>query len=36
VAIKEFADWILSIDDGSIGHSDDGEVDVEIPRDMLI
>jgi ATP-dependent DNA helicase PIF1 len=36
VAIKEFVDWILKIGDGSISHSNDGEADVEIPRDMII
>ena len=34
--VKEFADWILKIGDGESNMNDDGEMDIEVPRDLLI
>jgi len=34
--LKEFSDWILNVGDGNIGENNDGEVEIEIPDDMLI
>ncbi|GKB83170.1 ATP-dependent DNA helicase PIF1-like protein [Tanacetum coccineum] len=34
--IQDFADWILSIGNGTIGGKNDGETTVEIPEEMLI
>ncbi|XP_022032765.1 uncharacterized protein LOC110933870 [Helianthus annuus] len=34
--IKEFAEWILKLGDGLLGDENDGEVDIEIPDDLLI
>ncbi|XP_021979662.1 ATP-dependent DNA helicase PIF1-like [Helianthus annuus] len=34
--IKEFEEWILKLGDGLLGEENDGEVDIEIPDDLLI
>ncbi|GJU51538.1 ATP-dependent DNA helicase PIF1-like protein [Tanacetum coccineum] len=34
--IKEFADWILNVGEGNIGPENDGDVEIEIPNEMLI
>ncbi|XP_022019643.1 uncharacterized protein LOC110919688 [Helianthus annuus] len=34
--IKEFAEWILRLGDGLLGDPNDGEVEIEIPDDLLI
>lgn len=34
--IKEFADWILKVGEGNVGPENDGEVEIQIPDDMLI
>ncbi|KAL3652308.1 hypothetical protein CASFOL_001989 [Castilleja foliolosa] len=34
--LSNFADWIASIGDGTVGDDDDGVASVEIPGDMLI
>ncbi|XP_022023735.1 ATP-dependent DNA helicase pif1-like [Helianthus annuus] len=33
---KEFAEWILRLGDGLLGGPNDGEVEIEIPDDLLI
>ncbi|XP_022014748.1 ATP-dependent DNA helicase PIF2-like [Helianthus annuus] len=34
--IKEFGEWILKLGDGLLGEENDGEIDIEIPDDLLI
>ena len=34
--IKDFADWILSIGNGTIGRTIDGTSEIEFPEEMLI
>lgn len=34
--IKDFAEWILKLGDGKLGKPNDGEVDIDIPDEMLI
>ena len=34
--LKEFSNRILNVGDGNIGENNDGEVEIEIPDDMLI
>nr|XP_043624130.1 uncharacterized protein LOC122595729 [Erigeron canadensis] len=34
--ITEFADWILQLGEGLLGDSNDGEVDIQIPDNLLI
>ena len=34
--LKEFADWILKVDDGKIEMSNDGFDKIEISQDLLI
>ncbi|XP_076887845.1 uncharacterized protein LOC143538105 [Bidens hawaiensis] len=34
--IKEFADWLLDIGQGSVGGPNDGELVIDIPEDLLI
>ncbi|XP_022004510.1 uncharacterized protein LOC110902078 [Helianthus annuus] len=34
--IKEFTEWILQLGDGLLGGPNDGEVEIEIPDDLLI
>ncbi|XP_074306602.1 uncharacterized protein LOC141641854 [Silene latifolia] len=34
--IKEFSEWILKVGDGVAGDPNDGEVELELPNDMLI
>ena len=34
--LKQFSDWILKVGDGVIGDENDGEVDIEIPDDILL
>ena len=34
--IKEFSDWIISISEGAIDESNEGEAMVDIPDDVLI
>ncbi|XP_021974979.1 uncharacterized protein LOC110870088 [Helianthus annuus] len=34
--IKEFGEWILELSDGLLGEENDGEIDIEIPHDLLI
>lgn len=34
--ICEFAEWILKIGDGEVGVANDGEVTIDIPKDILI
>ena len=34
--IKAFSDWILRIEDGIDGEENDGETNVQIPKDFLI
>ncbi|XP_022007740.1 uncharacterized protein LOC110907007 [Helianthus annuus] len=34
--IKEFGEWILKLGDGLLGEENDGEIDIEIPGDLLI
>ena len=34
--IKEFAEWILNVGNGTIGEPNDGEGSIEIPKDILI
>ena len=34
--LREFSEWILSVGDGTIGDSDDGEANIEIPDDLCI
>ncbi|XP_021995675.1 uncharacterized protein LOC110892839 [Helianthus annuus] len=34
--IKEFGEWILKLGDGLLGKENDGEIDIEIPDDLLI
>ncbi|XP_076930361.1 uncharacterized protein LOC143595133 [Bidens hawaiensis] len=34
--IKEFADWLLDIDQGTVGGPNDGESVIDIPDDLLI
>ena len=34
--IREFAEWILKVGDGDVGDANDGEVSIEIPKDILI
>nr|XP_043611614.1 ATP-dependent DNA helicase PIF1-like [Erigeron canadensis] len=34
--IKEFADWILKLGNGLLGDTNDGEVEIQIPEDLLI
>ena len=33
---KEFAEWILQVGDGIAGEPNDGEVDIKIPKDLLL
>ena len=34
--IRQFADWLLSVGDGNVGGPNDGEVDFDLPGDILI
>lgn len=34
--IHEFVEWILKIGDGDVEDANDGEVSIDIPKDMLI
>ncbi|MCH80586.1 ATP-dependent DNA helicase PIF1 [Trifolium medium] len=34
--LKEFADWILKIGDGMLNSDENGEADIEIPKDLCI
>ncbi|XP_074277016.1 uncharacterized protein LOC141600672 [Silene latifolia] len=34
--IKEFSEWILKVGDGEAGDPNDGEVELELPNDILI
>ncbi|XP_022041126.1 ATP-dependent DNA helicase PIF1-like [Helianthus annuus] len=34
--LKEFGEWILKLGDGLLGEENDGEIDIEIPDDLLI
>nr|XP_043616290.1 ATP-dependent DNA helicase pif1-like [Erigeron canadensis] len=34
--IKEFAEWLLKVGDGKLSEPNDGEVEIEIPDDLLI
>ena len=34
--IRLFADWLLSVGDGNVGGPNDGEVDFDLPGDILI
>ena len=34
--IKEFADWVLSIGDGNSSADENGEIEIDIPEDLLI
>ena len=34
--IREFADWILKVGDGDLGEPNDGEVSIDVPREILI
>ncbi|XP_074303693.1 uncharacterized protein LOC141638184 [Silene latifolia] len=34
--IREFSEWILKVGDGIEGEQNDGEVDIELPDDILI
>ncbi|EOA12441.1 hypothetical protein CARUB_v10028419mg, partial [Capsella rubella] len=36
VALAEFSKWLLDIGDGKINEPNDGEVEIEIPEDLLI
>ncbi|EOA12327.1 hypothetical protein CARUB_v10007922mg [Capsella rubella] len=36
VALAEFSRWLLDIGDGKINEPNDGEVEIEIPEDLLI
>lgn len=34
--IREFAEWLLSVGDGKVGGQNDGEVEFDLPDDILI
>nr|XP_043615840.1 uncharacterized protein LOC122587742 [Erigeron canadensis] len=34
--VQEFAEWILKVGDGVLGADNDGEAEIEIPKDLLI
>ncbi|GJR50471.1 ATP-dependent DNA helicase PIF1-like protein [Tanacetum coccineum] len=34
--IREFAEWILKLRDGELGEENDGEVDIDVPKEILI
>ncbi|GJY08491.1 ATP-dependent DNA helicase PIF1-like protein [Tanacetum coccineum] len=34
--IREFAEWILKVRDGELGEANDGEVDIDVPEEILI
>ncbi|XP_021974960.1 uncharacterized protein LOC110870069 [Helianthus annuus] len=34
--IKEFGEWILKLGDGLLGEENDGDIDIEIPDDLLV
>ena len=34
--LEEFANWILNMGEGKLGEPDDGEVEIDIPDDLLI
>ena len=34
--LREFSEWILSVGDGTIGDSDDGEATIDIPDDLCV
>ncbi|GKA64671.1 ATP-dependent DNA helicase PIF1-like protein [Tanacetum coccineum] len=34
--IREFAEWILKVGDGELGEENDGEVEIDVPEEILI
>nr|XP_043626130.1 uncharacterized protein LOC122597620 [Erigeron canadensis] len=34
--IQEFAEWILKVGDGVLGDENDGEAEIQIPKDLLV
>ncbi|XP_019173856.1 PREDICTED: uncharacterized protein LOC109169430 [Ipomoea nil] len=34
--IEEFSNWIANIGDGTVGNSNDGEADIQIPYEFLV
>lgn len=36
IQLKQFADWIANIGDGTVGGPNDGETEIELPNDIVI
>ncbi|KAF7807337.1 ATP-dependent DNA helicase PIF1 [Senna tora] len=34
--VKEFTDWLLNVGEGELNEPNDGEVEIEIPNELLI
>ncbi|GJW10927.1 ATP-dependent DNA helicase PIF1 [Tanacetum coccineum] len=34
--IRDFAEWILKVEDGELGEANDGEVSIDVPEELLI
>nr|GEX34096.1 hypothetical protein [Tanacetum cinerariifolium] len=34
--IRDFAEWILNVEDGELGEANDGEVPIDVPEELLI